>query len=104
MCLQFGYVIFWQKDFCAKDAHKMLVKLTPGVCHIQAVYVEQHYAECRYAECQYAECLYAQCQYAEYHGAVTNTNKFNVVLMGDVPALKKYYLLIILTSADVKTI
>jgi hypothetical protein len=49
------------------------------VCHIQAVYAEQHYAECRYAECQYAE----------YHGAVTNKNKFNVVLMGDVPALKK---------------
>jgi hypothetical protein len=31
MCLQFGFVIFWQKDFCAKAAHKMLVKLTPGV-------------------------------------------------------------------------
>jgi hypothetical protein len=31
MCLQFGYVIFWQKDFGAKAAHKMLVKLTPGV-------------------------------------------------------------------------
>ncbi len=27
MCLQFGFIIFWQKDF----AHKMLVKLTPGV-------------------------------------------------------------------------
>jgi hypothetical protein len=25
VCLQFGFVIFWQKD-----AHKMLVKLTPG--------------------------------------------------------------------------
>ncbi len=31
MCLQFGFVIFLQKDFGAKDAHKMLVKLTPGV-------------------------------------------------------------------------
>jgi hypothetical protein len=31
MCLQFGFVIFWGKDFCAKAAHKMLVKLTTGV-------------------------------------------------------------------------
>jgi hypothetical protein len=30
MCLQFGFVIFWQKDFGAKAAHKMLVKLTPA--------------------------------------------------------------------------
>jgi hypothetical protein len=30
MCLQFGLLIFWQKDFGAKAAHKMLVKLTPG--------------------------------------------------------------------------
>jgi hypothetical protein len=29
MCLQFGLAIFWQKDFVAKAAHKMLVKLTP---------------------------------------------------------------------------
>jgi hypothetical protein len=29
MCLQFGFVILWQKDFGAKAAHKMLVKLTP---------------------------------------------------------------------------
>jgi hypothetical protein len=29
MCLQFGFVFFWQKDFGAKAAHKMLVKLTP---------------------------------------------------------------------------
>jgi hypothetical protein len=28
-CLQFGFVIFWRKDFGAKVAHKMLVKLTP---------------------------------------------------------------------------
>jgi hypothetical protein len=31
MCLQFGFVIFWQKDFGAKAAHKMLVKLAPGL-------------------------------------------------------------------------
>jgi hypothetical protein len=31
MCRQLGFVIFWQKDFGAKAAHKMLVKLTPGV-------------------------------------------------------------------------
>jgi hypothetical protein len=30
MCLKFGFVIFWQMDFGAKAAHKMLVKLTPG--------------------------------------------------------------------------
>jgi hypothetical protein len=30
MCLQFGFVIFWRKDFGAKAAHKMLVKLTLG--------------------------------------------------------------------------
>ncbi len=31
MCLKFGFVIFWQKDFGAQAAHKMLVKLTPEV-------------------------------------------------------------------------
>jgi hypothetical protein len=31
MCLQLGFVIFWQKDFGATAAHKMLVKLTPEV-------------------------------------------------------------------------
>jgi hypothetical protein len=30
MRLQFGFVIFWRKDFGTKAAHKMLVKLTPG--------------------------------------------------------------------------
>ncbi len=30
MCLQFGFVIFGQKDFGAKAAHKMLAKLRPG--------------------------------------------------------------------------
>jgi hypothetical protein len=29
MSLQYGFVIFWQKDFGTKAAHKMLVKLTP---------------------------------------------------------------------------
>jgi hypothetical protein len=38
MCLQFGFVIFWQKDFGAKAAHKMLVKLTPGVRNWQLIY------------------------------------------------------------------
>jgi hypothetical protein len=28
MCLQFGFVIFWQKGFGTKAAYKMLVKLT----------------------------------------------------------------------------
>ncbi len=28
MCLQFGFVIFCRKDFGAKAAHEMLVKLT----------------------------------------------------------------------------
>ncbi len=36
MCLQFGFVTFWQKDFDAKAAHKMLVRLTPGPKHVQA--------------------------------------------------------------------
>jgi hypothetical protein len=31
MCLQYGFVTFWQKDFGTKTAQKMLVKLTPGV-------------------------------------------------------------------------
>jgi hypothetical protein len=30
MCLQFEFVNFWRKDFGAKAAHKMLVKLTQG--------------------------------------------------------------------------
>jgi hypothetical protein len=28
VCLQLGFVIFWQKDFGAKAVNKMLVKLT----------------------------------------------------------------------------
>jgi hypothetical protein len=30
MCLEFGFVNFWQKDFGAKAAHKMLMKLALG--------------------------------------------------------------------------
>jgi hypothetical protein len=30
ICLQFGFLIFWRKDFGAKADHKMLVKLTTG--------------------------------------------------------------------------
>ena len=29
--LRFGFVIFWQKEFGTKAAHKMLVKLTKGI-------------------------------------------------------------------------
>jgi hypothetical protein len=32
MCLQFGFVIFWQKDFGTKAAHKTLVKATRVLC------------------------------------------------------------------------
>jgi hypothetical protein len=38
LCLQCGFVIFWQKYFGAKAAHKMLVKLTPG-CSMGPEYV-----------------------------------------------------------------
>ncbi len=34
MCLQFGFVIFWRKDFGAKAAHKMLLKLTPEAVYL----------------------------------------------------------------------
>jgi hypothetical protein len=30
-CLQFGFVIFWRKDFGTKAAHKMLVKFTQAI-------------------------------------------------------------------------
>jgi hypothetical protein len=39
ICLQFGFVIFWQKDFGTKAAHKMLVKLTPGGRNRQLIYL-----------------------------------------------------------------
>jgi hypothetical protein len=37
-CLQFGFVIFWRKDFGAKAAQKMLVKLTPVYLFRAAIY------------------------------------------------------------------
>jgi hypothetical protein len=40
MCLQFGFVIFWRKDFGAKAAHKMLVKLTAGVMWQTSYFVD----------------------------------------------------------------
>jgi hypothetical protein len=40
MCLQFGFVIFWQKDFGAKAAYEMLVKLTPGCDKVRQVLKE----------------------------------------------------------------
>jgi hypothetical protein len=41
MCLQFGFLIFWQKDFGAKAAHKMLVKLTLAGSSMGTRYVWQ---------------------------------------------------------------
>ncbi len=38
MCLQFGFVIFWRKDFGAKAANKMLVISTPGGRNWQQIY------------------------------------------------------------------
>jgi hypothetical protein len=38
LCLQFAFVIFWRKDFDAKAAHKMLVKLPPGIRNWQLIY------------------------------------------------------------------
>ncbi len=40
MCLQFGFVIFGRKDFGAKAAHKMLVKLTLG-CNFRNIICTQ---------------------------------------------------------------
>ena len=45
MCLQFGFVIFWQKDFGAKAAHKMLVKLTPGQAFLKRLLIVVPYYE-----------------------------------------------------------
>jgi hypothetical protein len=39
MCLQFGFVIFWRKDFGTKTALKMLVKLTPDVNFIKLFFL-----------------------------------------------------------------
>ena len=55
MCLQFGFVFFWRKDFGAKAAHKMLVKLTPGKCHFghykEAFLLKQIVTWCNKLEC-----------------------------------------------------
>jgi hypothetical protein len=38
MGLQFGFVIFWQKDLGIKAAHKMLAKLTPEAgCNFRCI-------------------------------------------------------------------
>jgi hypothetical protein len=42
MCLQLGFVIFWQKDFGAKAAHKMLVKLAHGVINLFVTGTEEN--------------------------------------------------------------
>jgi hypothetical protein len=41
MCLQFGFVIFWRKDFGAKAANKMLVKLTPRLPVLPEMYFKE---------------------------------------------------------------
>jgi hypothetical protein len=41
MCLQFGFVIFRQKDFGPKAAHKMLVKFTPAKTYLAGFEIEQ---------------------------------------------------------------
>ncbi len=35
-CLQFGFLIFWRKDFGTKAAYKMWVKLTPSLLNLGA--------------------------------------------------------------------
>ena len=41
MCLQFGFVVFWQKEMSAKAARKILVKLNVG----DAFYLESESEE-----------------------------------------------------------
>ncbi len=41
MCLKYGFVIFWQKDFGTKAAHKMLLKFRPGGRNWQLIYPTQ---------------------------------------------------------------
>jgi hypothetical protein len=43
MCLQFEFVMFWQKDFGTKAAHKMLVKLTPGTLFLPSLTIPFSY-------------------------------------------------------------
>jgi hypothetical protein len=46
MFLQFGFVIFWQKDFGAKADNKMLVKLTSGEIFSASLAKGQNKLEC----------------------------------------------------------
>jgi hypothetical protein len=39
MCLQFGFVIFWRKDFGKKAAHKIFVKLTPVAAETGSTFI-----------------------------------------------------------------
>jgi hypothetical protein len=48
MCLQSGFVFFWRKDFDAKAAHKMLVKLTIG--HYNNTYNDFTYEDSTYEQ------------------------------------------------------
>jgi hypothetical protein len=41
MCLKYGFVIFWQKDFGAKAAYKMLLKFRPRGRNWQLIYPTQ---------------------------------------------------------------
>jgi hypothetical protein len=70
MCLQFGFVIFWRKDFDAKAAHKMLVKMTHG-CHFD----ECHSAESQSADFHPDECHRTKHHSAECHSAERNSTK-----------------------------
>ncbi len=45
MCSQFGFVIFWRKDFGTKAGHKMLVKLTPGLTDIAITTADNLFTE-----------------------------------------------------------
>jgi hypothetical protein len=72
------FVFFWQKDFGAKAAHKMLVKLTPGL----RCYTECHDAKCSYDECAHAECRYAECRYPEFSKSYSLTDAASI-LVGD---------------------
>ena len=39
ICLQFGFVIFWQKEIRTKAVRKMMVKLTSGLLHCHVNFV-----------------------------------------------------------------
>ena len=55
LCLQFRFVIFWQKEISANSAHKMMVKLTT-VCWVKWLTGWPKYGtSCLSASCQ--QCL-----------------------------------------------